>query len=270
MDYKKIAVTYGIDDNIDCLKEALLGIKGVKEVNFDLNGYLDDIYQVIIIVKYGIEPVDWTSDLYYKERKKMLNKILRFARIAGLKRTEDSIEDMGEHYYLVFNSSKWDDNKEFALFYSHAGRDIPVGSEGWVPTRRIANKLMEYYESRPLFKEDRIFMKSRERQREYEPVKQRFNNKPVYNSDYCYWNALRAGDYVAEEVADDFLNCMSAASDRANCLQLGEPADTRIDENGNARNVFLTLKKIEHGIWQYCGKCFRGENVERGTMPSYS
>lgn len=109
--YKEIAKEYGISEKIGALEKALLSIKGVVNVDFDLNGYLDDIYEVIIIPKYSVLPVDWKSDDYYAKRKKVLQNILRKARAAGLKRTEDVIEDMGEHFYIVFSSKEWNKQK---------------------------------------------------------------------------------------------------------------------------------------------------------------
>lgn len=109
--YKEIAKEYGISDRIEALEKALLSISGVEKVDFDLNGYFDDIHQVIIIPKYSVTPVDWKSDSYYEKRKKLLNSILRTTRKAGLKRTEDRIEDMGEHWYIVLSSREWDKEK---------------------------------------------------------------------------------------------------------------------------------------------------------------
>ena len=55
--YEEIAKEYGISDRIEALEKALLSITGVEKVDFDLNGYFDDIHQVIIIPKYSVTPV---------------------------------------------------------------------------------------------------------------------------------------------------------------------------------------------------------------------
>ena len=41
------------------------------------------------------------------------------------------------------------------------------------------------------------------------------------------------------------------------------------DENGNGKATYSTFKRIAEGIWEYCGDCFRGENVKRGTELPY-
>jgi hypothetical protein len=56
---------------------------------------------------------------------------------------------------------------------------------------------------------------------------------------------------------------------RSDCCQLGEPHDSRVDENGKGHNTYETFKRIADGIWEYCGDCFRGENVQRGTEMPY-
>ena len=109
--YKDIANEYGISERIEALEKALLSIDGVEKVDFDLNGYLDDIHQVIIIPKYSVTPVDWKSDSYYEKRDHILDSILKAAEKEGLSRTEDRIEDMGEHYYIVFSSRNWRKDK---------------------------------------------------------------------------------------------------------------------------------------------------------------
>lgn len=268
-DYKDIAKMYGISERMEALEKALLSISGVSSVSFDLSGYYDDIYQVIVIAGYETD-VTLPYEDYFKQYGKIQKDIVRIAGKHDLRRTEDRLEDMGAHFYIVFSSSKWNENKEYALFYDHAGHDIPVGSEGWVPSRKIANRLHTYHSNRELLKNEKIFIKERERQRTYEPITQRYNGKPVYNEDYCYWNALSVGDYVNRGIYLYFVNCMTPACMRSDCIQMGEPASTRIDENGNPRSTYRTIKKVDENVYEYCGKCFRGMNVETGTEPAYT
>ena len=70
-------------------------------------------------------------------------------------------------------------------------------------------------------------------------------------------------------VRNHIMDCLPPASMRSDCSQLGEPYSTRFDpESGNWRSTYATFKRVSgafpNGIWQYCGHCFRGENVERG------
>ena len=95
-----------------------------------------------------------------------------------------------------------------------------------------------------------------------------YEGKTVYNRDtFMYFYPV--GTLVSEEVVDDAINALPPACMRSDCSQLGEPSGIRIDENGNGRNTYATFKRIAKGIWEYCGDCFRGENVQRGKEPVY-
>lgn len=89
--------------------------------------------------------------------------------------------------------------------------------------------------------------------------------KKVYNTDWYYGtDALFIGDYVEEDIVDDLINMLPPACMRSDCSQLGEAADHKVDENGKTRATYATFKKIAEHTWEYCGNCFRGENVARG------
>ena len=107
-----------------------------------------------------------------------------------------------------------------------------------------------------------------------------FNNKPVYDSDTFDYSTAKIGDYVHECVVDDAVNCLPPACMRMDCTQLGEPYSHREDETtGKWRPTYATFKRVgsigagadglerEIGVWEYCGHCFRGENVQRGKTP---
>lgn len=53
----RIAERYGITEKCASLERDLLGIDGVTSVEFDLNGFLDDIHQVIVLVGYDFRIV---------------------------------------------------------------------------------------------------------------------------------------------------------------------------------------------------------------------
>lgn len=93
---RKTAETYGILPLVEKLQARLLALEGVEDVDFDLDGFWDNIPYVIFLPKYNI-----TGDAYYKRRRVLLTKILYEAENIGLFRTGDSIEDYGEHFYIV-------------------------------------------------------------------------------------------------------------------------------------------------------------------------
>lgn len=53
----RIAERYGITDKCASLEQDLMNIDGVTSVEFDLNGFLDDIHQVIVLVGYDFRIV---------------------------------------------------------------------------------------------------------------------------------------------------------------------------------------------------------------------
>lgn len=100
---KKTAEEFGITDKLEALTSDLMQIKGVVNVEYDLDGFWDNMRQVIFLPKYDI-PVE--ADDYFKQRSEMLKNVLETAKQHGLTRTEDSIEDYGEHFYIVTQHDK--------------------------------------------------------------------------------------------------------------------------------------------------------------------
>lgn len=101
----KIAEQFGILERCNAFESGLLKIKGIvpdesdSGVSFDLTGFLSGIYQVIIVPKYDIRG---NRDDYWEARRLLLESIIVLAREYDLHRTEDRIEDYGEHFYFVF------------------------------------------------------------------------------------------------------------------------------------------------------------------------
>ena len=97
-----------------------------------------------------------------------------------------------------------------------------------------------------------------------------YNGKPVYNSDYWSFNRP-IGSLVEENIGWDMINCVPPKCMRSNCMQCGEPASEKIDDKTNkVRLTYATFKKITDGIYEWCGDCFYGENIERGKEVPYT
>lgn len=97
-DDRKTADRFGFTPQLEKLTRELLRIDGVAEIEYDLDGFWSDIRHVIILAKYDIPVAD---SAYYAKRRIMLNNILEVCAQNGLRRTGDTIEDYGEHYYIV-------------------------------------------------------------------------------------------------------------------------------------------------------------------------
>ena len=158
--------------------------------------------------------------------------------------------------------------KEFKVVYDHKGHIIEAGSNGWIPDREIAEKVLKRQQERTLFKDTRLYLIEKESEKEVMHCRE-LNGKRILNWDFFYVDAAMPGDYVEDEIVANYMDALMPASMSRSCAQLGEPYSIRIDENGKERNTYLTFKAVKDGVWEYCGDCFRGKNVMTGTRPSY-
>ncbi|MBP3359927.1 MAG: hypothetical protein J6N52_03665 [Clostridia bacterium] len=96
---------FGIAKNIEKFTRELQQVRYVGNIEYDLDSLIDNIPYIILIVEYNI-PI--SMDNYYKTKTNFVNDILKVAQNNGLKKTEDSIEDYGQHYYFVFrHNNDW-------------------------------------------------------------------------------------------------------------------------------------------------------------------
>ena len=95
---RKTAERFGLTEKIEKLQRELLEIEYIEDVDFDLDGFYDNMNEVIFLTKYNI-PV--SAENYYELRFKMIREILETAYENNLKRTEDRIEDYGTWLYFV-------------------------------------------------------------------------------------------------------------------------------------------------------------------------
>ncbi len=101
----KIAERFGILEKCKAFEKDLLEIKDIVPdksddgIPFDLNGFLSDIFYVIIVPKYDIRA---DRDDYWEARKQLKERVIALAEKYDLYRTEDRIEDQGAHFYFVF------------------------------------------------------------------------------------------------------------------------------------------------------------------------
>lgn len=99
---QKIIEQYKLNDKIESLTKDLLSIPHSVEIEFDLDSF-EDLPIVIFLVKYDI-PV--SLDDYYKVRHRLVQNVIETAYRHGLRKSEDTIEDYGEHFYFVFYHDK--------------------------------------------------------------------------------------------------------------------------------------------------------------------
>lgn len=92
------AERFGILEKVQAFESELRTIQGVVDVEFDLDGFYDNIPYVIFLVKYDIPAA---IEDYYQRRRELVANCLRIAAYNDLTRTEDRIEDYGQHFYFV-------------------------------------------------------------------------------------------------------------------------------------------------------------------------
>ena len=105
--HRKTAIKFGILEQCEAFEKDLLTIPHCVGVEFDLDGFYDNLNQVIFLTKYDI-PVSLED--YFAVRKKFKIDVLQVAAKYGLKPSGDTIEDYGEHFYFVteFSSNNED------------------------------------------------------------------------------------------------------------------------------------------------------------------
>ena len=85
------------------IERELLKLPDVVGVEFDLNGMEYD--QFIILTKYDIPGSAPTLD-YFRRRRELVNNVINLMSRKGFHKTEDRVEDYGEHFYFVFHKMK--------------------------------------------------------------------------------------------------------------------------------------------------------------------
>lgn len=161
-------------------------------------------------------------------------------------------------------------SKGYMVVYDYKGHELSVGNPIVFPVRELAEKYSRNYEKKPWFNHETYIVEREYTRHDLEPCR-KYNGKPVYNESWNFGiDAMEIGDYVEEDLVDYYIYCLPPACMRKDCSQLGEPVTDRYDETMKKwRATFYTWKYIADGVWEYCGDCFRGENVRRGEEITY-
>lgn len=172
-------------------------------------------------------------------------------------------------YVTEENIPNWTTLKGYEVVYYYKGNRLYAGCNMVYPTRKIAEAYKKNYELNPWVNYE-VFIE----EVEYEGVplseSKIHNGKEVIDKDHYFGlDTCEIGDYFTEDMIDNFMDMLPPACMRSDCSQIGESYSYRLDENGKCKNTYSTFKKVDEGIWEYCGDCFRGENVRRGTEVPY-
>lgn len=154
----------------------------------------------------------------------------------------------------------------YEVVYYHNGNRLYAGNSKVFPIRKAAEVYKKHYESYPWF-DNELFIE----ETEYEGVPlseiQMYNGKELIDEEHYFGlDAYEVGTYFTEDMVNMFMDMLPPACMRSDCSQIGEPVEHRKDpETGECRATYSTFKRIEKGVWEYCGDCFVGENVQRGA-----
>lgn len=216
----KIAERFNILDKCQKLEKDFLQLSRITKVEFDLNGLYDNIYQVIILVKYEI-PMELGPKKYFRIRTNILKKVLEIAQNNQLIRTDDSIEDYGEYFYIVFDCSSWkyQIQRYTELFKNVYGPEIENPKDGMEKEREVIKTLIKEglgmlnkARSQALFLDDiemqeditnalNIFLAAEEKQQKISPEKNLFED---YTDEelLIFYDCLKKADfYVIPELS---------------------------------------------------------------------
>lgn len=162
----------------------------------------------------------------------------------------------------------WTVLKGFQVVYYKGEYRLTAGNPQIFPTRKTAEVYKKHYESYPWMGDELII---EEVECEGIPLSESkyYNGKEVIDEEHYFGlEVCEIGDYFTEDMVMKFMDLLPPVCMRSDCSQIGEPTSSRTDEN-KIRNTYPTFKKIDEGIWEYCGDCFRGENVRRGREIPY-
>ena len=102
---KKTAERFGVLEMCEKLETQLMSLQACSDVDFDLNGFYDNMNLVCVLVGYDI---DVRRDDYFAARKQFLVSVIEVMLKHDLHPTVDCIEDYGEHFYFVRRcGDKW-------------------------------------------------------------------------------------------------------------------------------------------------------------------
>jgi hypothetical protein len=99
---QRIIEKHNLNKKIESLTNDLLKLPHAVEIEYDLDCF-PELPIVIFLVKYDI-PVQLKD--CYKIRHRLIHNVIETADKHGLRKSEDTIEDYGEHFYFVFYCDK--------------------------------------------------------------------------------------------------------------------------------------------------------------------
>lgn len=105
-----LAIKYNIKDNLDKLTSDLMNIQNVTKVEYDLDGYLDNINAPITLVHYDIAEKESASE-YIDAEKELKEQVLSVMKENGVNVELEEFENNDTYFYIVAYSTNWNTDK---------------------------------------------------------------------------------------------------------------------------------------------------------------
>lgn len=125
--------------------------------------------------------------------------------------------------------------------------------------RAMAERRIREFNSKPWNRDTKAYIIDAVYEGKAPRICRTYNGKTVYNSDWWFGDIGEVGDYVEQEIADWFANCVPPRTYTRNMIQCGEP-----DSSAKEGTLYGTLVRVANDIWEYKGACLKG-TIDHGT-----
>lgn len=111
---KEIANKFGITDNLNKLTNDLMNLEYVTNVEYDLDGYYDNMNAPITLVSFDINVKDKEYDItnYLSAKTQLIKQILAVMKNNGVNVEVKEFEDNDTYFYIVAYSTNWNTEKK--------------------------------------------------------------------------------------------------------------------------------------------------------------
>lgn len=170
--------------------------------------------------------------------------------------------DVDDGYIAELEDPNWVTLPGYKAVYDHKGYQLPCGNPYVYHCKEMAERMAKHFNEQPWrygevgYVVDAVYEGKKPREQ------RTYNGKTVYNSDYWFGDVGEVGDYVEQEIADWFLNCLPPRTWTTNMIQVGEPYSS-VKEG----TTYATLVRVTDDIWEYKGACLRGTTNQGTPIP---
>lgn len=166
-------------------------------------------------------------------------------------------------YVIEVADPNWIVQKGYRAVYDHCGHQLPCGNPTVFHHKWMAERAVKEFNERPWNREcDKAYVIEAAYEGKRPRPCRKYNGKTVYNSDWWWGDIGKVGDYVDQEIADWFLNCVPPKTYTSSMIQCGEPSGSRKEGM-----TYGTLVRVTKDVWEYMGDCLKGTTKHGTPIP---